>query len=45
LRRLLFRTRIRKGKEPVAPRKGLSTAANYLYILNDEPADDLRVRT
>ncbi len=37
--------RIRKGKEPVAPRKDLSTAANFLYMLNGEVADDLRVRT
>jgi citrate synthase len=37
--------RIRKGKEPVAPKKGLSTAANFLYMLNGEEADDLRVRT
>ena len=37
--------RVRKGKEPVAPRKDLSTAANFLYMLNGEPADDLRVRT
>ena len=37
--------RIRKGTEPVAPRSDLSTAANFLYMLNGEPADDLRVRT
>jgi citrate synthase len=37
--------RIRKGKEPVQPRQGLSTAANFLYMLNGEEADDLRVRT
>jgi citrate synthase len=37
--------RVRKGLEPVAPRKDLSTAANFLYMLNGEPADDLRVRT
>jgi citrate synthase len=37
--------RIRKGSEPVAPKKGLSTAASFLYMLNGEEADDLRVRT
>jgi len=37
--------RVRKGLEIVAPRKDLSTAANFLYMLNGEAADDLRVRT
>lgn len=37
--------RIRKGKEPVAPRADLTTAANFLYMLNGEPADAVRVRT
>jgi citrate synthase len=37
--------RIRKGLEPVAPREDFSTAANFLYMLNGEPADSLRVRT
>jgi citrate synthase len=37
--------RIRRGKDPVAPRSGLSTAANFLYMLNGEEADELRVRT
>jgi citrate synthase len=37
--------RIRNGKEPVAPREDLSTAANFLYMLNGEEADELRVRT
>lgn len=37
--------RIRNGKSPVAPRADLITAANFLYMLNGEPADDLRVRT
>src|SRR5688572_17282883 len=37
--------RIRKGKDVVDPRPGLSTAANFLYMLNGEEADDLRVRT
>ncbi|MDB4950215.1 MAG: citrate synthase [Gemmatimonadetes bacterium] len=37
--------RIRNGKEPVAPRAGLSMAANFLYMLNGEEADEIRVRT
>ena len=37
--------RIRQGKEPVAPKKGLSTAANFLYMLNGEEAEEIRVRT
>jgi citrate synthase len=37
--------RIRQGKEPVAPKPGLSTAANFLYMLNGEEADEVRVRT
>jgi len=37
--------RIRKGQEPVTPREGFSTAANFLYMLNGEEADELRVRT
>jgi citrate synthase len=37
--------RIRNGVEPVDPRPGLSTAANFLYMLNGEEADDLRSRT
>ncbi|CAN5819844.1 citrate synthase [soil metagenome] len=37
--------RIRNGMEPVDPRPGLSTAANFLYMLNGEEADDLRSRT
>jgi citrate synthase len=37
--------RIRGGKEPVAPKKGLSVAANFLYMLNGEEADEIRVRT
>ncbi len=32
--------RIRKGLEPIAPRKDLTLAANFLYMLNDrEPMD------
>jgi citrate synthase len=37
--------RVRKGLEPVAPRQDLSTAANFLYMLNAEEADELRART
>jgi citrate synthase len=37
--------RIRKGLEPVAPRADMSTAAAFLYMLNGEPADELRVKT
>lgn len=37
--------RVRKGKEPISPREGLSIAANFLYMLNGEEADELRVRT
>jgi citrate synthase len=37
--------RIRKGASPVAPRADLSTAANFLFMLNGEEADELRVRT
>ena len=37
--------RIRNGKDPVAPRADLSTAANFLYMLTGEEADELRVRT
>jgi citrate synthase len=37
--------RLRKGNEPVEPSDDLDTAANFLYMVNGEPADDLRVRT
>lgn len=37
--------RLRKGKAPVSPRKDLSTAANFLYMLNDQEPEELRVRT
>lgn len=37
--------RIRKGREPVQPKPGLGTAANFLYMLNGEPAGDLEIRT
>ncbi|ALX48341.1 citrate synthase [Lentibacillus amyloliquefaciens] len=32
--------RIRKGKDPVKPKKGLSYAANFLYMLNGEEPQD-----
>ncbi|NSL51272.1 citrate synthase [Calidifontibacillus erzurumensis] len=35
--------RIRKGLEPVAPRKDLSFAANFLYMLNGEEPDKIAV--
>ncbi|MEW9675490.1 citrate synthase [Lentibacillus sp. L22] len=35
--------RIRKGKEPVKPKKNLSFAANFLYMLNGEEANDIEV--
>lgn len=37
--------RLRKGQSVVAPRADLNTAANFLYMLNAEEADELRVRT
>lgn len=33
--------RIRDGKEPVSPKKGLSFAANFLYMLNGQEPDDI----
>src|SRR5699024_6909238 len=35
--------RIRQGKEPVKPKKDLGYAANFLYILNGEEANDIEV--
>ncbi|WP_407269054.1 citrate synthase [Radiobacillus sp. PE A8.2] len=35
--------RIRNGKEPVAPKKELSFAANFLYMLNGEEPKDLEI--
>ncbi|MBW3629109.1 MAG: citrate synthase [Gemmatimonadetes bacterium] len=37
--------RIRKGQEPIAPRADLATAANFLYMLNGEEANETRIRT
>lgn len=36
-------SRIREGKEPVAPKKDLSFAANFLYMLKGETPDDISV--
>jgi citrate synthase len=35
--------RIREGKEPVAPRKDLGFAANFLYMLNNEEPDEISI--
>src|SRR5699024_7039592 len=35
--------RIRKGKDPVKPKKELGFAANFLYMLNGEEAKDLEI--
>lgn len=37
-------SRIREGKEPVAPRKDLSFAANFLYMLKGKEPDEIAVR-
>ncbi|ADC48739.1 citrate synthase type 2 [Alkalihalophilus pseudofirmus OF4] len=36
-------SRVREGKEPVAPRKDLGFAANFLYMLNGEEPDEIAV--
>lgn len=36
-------SRIREGKEPVAPRKDLGFAANFLYMLTGEEPDEIAV--
>ncbi|OIJ18272.1 citrate synthase [Anaerobacillus alkalidiazotrophicus] len=36
-------SRIREGREPVAPRKDLSFAANFLYMLKGEEPDEISV--
>ncbi|HET9982089.1 MAG TPA: citrate synthase [Longimicrobiales bacterium] len=36
--------RIRNGRDPVAPRNDLGLAANLLYMLRGEPADELSAR-
>ncbi|MBL8067039.1 MAG: citrate synthase [Armatimonadetes bacterium] len=35
--------RVANGKEPIAPKKGLKTAANFLYMLHGEEQDDYTV--
>ncbi|WP_174614021.1 citrate synthase [Virgibacillus ihumii] len=35
--------RLRKGKDPVKPKKELSFAANFLYMLNGKEAEDVEV--
>ena len=37
--------RLRNGDEPVAPRRDLDHAANFLYMLNDEEPDDVMAET
>ncbi len=37
--------RIRNGQQPVEPRKDLSHAANFLYMLNGEEPDDVLAET
>jgi len=37
--------RIRNGKEPLQPKTGSTVAANFLYMLNGEDANDTRCRT
>lgn len=37
-------SRIRDGKEPVAPRKDLSFAANFLYMLNDREPEAVEIK-
>ncbi|MFL5538975.1 MAG: citrate/2-methylcitrate synthase [Longimicrobiaceae bacterium] len=37
--------RLRQGKEPLQPKEGNSVAANFLYMLNGEDANETRCRT
>ena len=37
--------RLRKGEQPVAPKKGLSYAANFLYMLNGEEPSEVAEKT
>ena len=37
--------RLRNGKEPLQPKEGNSIAANFLYMLNGEDANETRCRT
>jgi 2-methylcitrate synthase len=36
--------RIREGKEPVAPKKGVSIAYNFLYMLNGQEPEEVAVK-
>lgn len=36
--------RLRNGNEPVQPRDGLATAANFLYMLRGEEAEEIEIR-
>src|SRR5690606_38835674 len=36
--------RIREGKEPIAPKKGVSIAYNFLYMLSGEEPEDVAVK-
>ncbi|MCP3030552.1 citrate synthase [Halobacillus sp. A1] len=36
-------SRIRKGQEPVSPKKDLSFAANFLYMLNDKEPENVEI--
>lgn len=36
--------RLRRGQEPIAPRRDLGHAANFLFMLNGQPPDAERVR-
>ncbi|HEX6746612.1 MAG TPA: citrate/2-methylcitrate synthase [Longimicrobium sp.] len=37
--------RARSGKDPLQPKEGMSVAANFLYMLNGEDANETRCRT
>lgn len=37
--------RLRKGEQPVAPKQGLSYAANFLYMLNGEEPNEVAEKT
>ncbi|WP_020615932.1 citrate synthase [Paenibacillus daejeonensis] len=37
-------SRIREGKEPIAPKSGVSIAHNFLYMLNGEEPDEVAVK-
>ncbi|MFS0727309.1 citrate synthase [Paenibacillus sp. 1P07SE] len=37
-------SRIREGKEPIAPKSGVSLAHNFLYMLNGEDPDEVAVK-